>query len=388
MKRVCVVVLTRANYARVKCLLRAIQQRDDLELQLVVGGSALLYRFGRVVDVITGDGFSPHATVYSVLDGDTPTTMAKSTGLLVIELATVFQHLRPDVVLTVADHYATMATAITATYVNIPLAHTQGGEVTGSIDESVRHAITKLAQLHFPCTTRARDWVIRMGEDPSAVHLVGCPSLDALRELDTSLDPAFAERLGGTGADVDLHKDYVVVLQHPVTTEYGEGLRQIEETLAAVHSLGMPAVWLWPNVEAGADDISKGLRQFRERHPSAPIRFVRNLPVEDYVRLIYNSRCLVGNSSSGIREAGFLGVPSVNIGTRQQNRERSLDVLDVPHDRDAIRTAILSQHVHGRYERSCLYGDGMASPRIAEILATRTMPLQKSLCYAGGPRGD
>lgn len=381
MRRVCVVVLTRANYARVKCLLRAIRERNDLELQLVVGGSALLYRYGRVVDVMRNDGFKPDATVYSVLDGDTPTTMAKSTGLLVIELATVFQHLRPDIVLTVADHYATMATALTATYVNIPLAHTQGGEVTGSIDESVRHAITKLAQVHFPSTARARDWVLRMGEDPGAVHLVGCPSLDVLAELDLTLPPDFAAQLGGTGAPIDLDEPYVVVLQHPVTTEYGQGVEQVRETLAAVHQLGIPAVWLWPNVEAGGDDVSKGLREFRERCPKAPIRFVRNLPVEDYIRLIWNSRCLVGNSSSGIREAAFLGLPSVNIGTRQQNRERAANVLDAGHDREEIRRAMEQQMLHGPYSRSCLYGDGQASARIAQVLAKQELALQKVLSY-------
>jgi UDP-hydrolysing UDP-N-acetyl-D-glucosamine 2-epimerase len=387
-RRVCIVVLTRANYARVKCLLRAVRDHSDLELQLVVGGSALLYRYGRVFDVIARDGFTADATVYCVLDGDTPTTMAKSTGLLVIELATVFEHLQPDIVLTVADHYATMATAIAATYMNIPLAHTQGGEVTGSIDESVRHAVTKLAHLHFPSTARAREWILYLGESPDSVHLVGCPSLDLLTELDPTLPPDVWEAFGGTGPHIDLTSAYIVVLQHPVTTEYGQGLPQIQETLGAVHQLGIPAVWLWPNVDAGADDVSKGLRQFRERAPSAAIRFVRNLPVEDYLRLIWNCQCLVGNSSSGIREAGFLGLPSVNIGTRQQNRERAANVVDVCHEGGQIAQAITQQVTHGAYEPSCLYGDGRSSPRIAHVLATQDLVLQKVLNYVNGIRGD
>lgn len=387
-RRVCVVVLTRANYARVKCLLRAIQDHPDLELALVVGGSAMLYRYGRVLDVITRDGLEPVATVYSVLEGGTPGTMAKSTGLLVIELATVFQHIRPTIVVTIADHFDTMATAIAATYMNLPLAHLQGGEVTGSIDESVRHAVTKLAQLHFPSTSRAYAWILRMGEDPRAVHHVGCPSLDLVRELNVVLPNDFAERIGGTGEPVDLTKPYVVVVQHPVTTEYGQGFFQIEETLAAVREVGTPAVWLWPNVDAGTDDLSKGLRIFRERSPNVPVRFVRNLPIEDYIRLIANCQCLVGNSSSGIREASYLGLPSVNIGTRQQNRERADNVVDAPHHRQAIADAIVHQSAHGRYQPSCLYGDGRASPRIADVLATQDLGLQKVLNYVNATRWD
>lgn len=381
-KKVCVVVLTRANYARIKCTLRAIREHPRLRLQLVVGGAAVLYRYGRVIDILERDGFTPEAKVYSILDGETPTTMAKSTGLLVSELATVFEHLAPDVVLTIADHFDTMATSIAATYMNIPLAHTQGGEVSGSIDESVRHAITKLAQIHFPSTERARQWIIEMGEDPEMVFLTGCPSMDAIAEVDYSDIGHLTKHFGGTGARVDFGQPYVVVLQHPVTTEYGQGLEQVRETLAAVHGLGLQAVWLWPNVDAGSDDISKGLRMFRESTPGSRIHFVRNMPIEDYARLIYHSRCLIGNSSSGIREAAFLGVPAVNIGTRQQNRERGPNVLDAGYDRREIAQAIERQVMRGRYERDHLYGDGRASQRIADILATVEPPVQKVLTYA------
>ncbi len=380
-KRVCVVVLTRANYARIGSTLRAIRDHPELHLQLVIGGAAMLYKFGRVVDVAARDGFVPDATVYSVIDGDTPSTMAKSTGLLIIELATIFGHLKPDLVLTVADNFATMATAVAATYMNIPLAHTQGGEVTGSIDESVRHAITKLAHVHFPATARALDWIVAMGEDWRQVHLVGCPSLDLAASLERALPWDFWETIGGTGPRMHFDAPYLVVAQHPVTTEYGAGFDQIQQTLSAVHALAVPAVWVWPNVDAGSDDVSKGLRMFRERHRSAPIHFVRNLPVDDFLRLVWNSACLVGNSSVGIREASFLGVPAVNIGTRQQNRERAQNVVDVDHDGTAIRGAVARQLAHGPFERSYLYGDGQASERIARILATSECTIQKTLSY-------
>ena len=177
-RKVCVVVNSRGNYARIKSVMKSIRTHSGLELQLIVGASALLHRFGSVVNVLREDGFEPDSLVHSIVEGETPTTMAKSTGLGIVELATHFENLKPDIVLTVADRFETIATAIAASYMNIPVAHTQGGEVSGSIDESVRHAVTKLSHIHFPATKRARDFLCRMGELPEAVHLTGCPSLD------------------------------------------------------------------------------------------------------------------------------------------------------------------------------------------------------------------
>lgn len=381
MKKVCIIVASRANYGRIKSVLRAVQDHPELELQLIVGASAMLYRFGQVVDVIESDGFEVAAKIYSIVEGENPTTMAKSLGLGIIELATQFENLRPDVVLTVADRFETMATAAAASYMNIAVAHTQGGEITGSIDESVRHAITKLSHLHFTSTAAARDLVIRMGEDPDRVFNTGCPSIDVVANIDLEMPDDFLERYGGVGHPLNLSRPYLVVLQHPVTTEYGSGLQQVNETLEAVKNTGMQTVWLWPNVDAGSDDISKGLRMFRERHRDLPIHFFRNFSVEDYARLIYNCACLVGNSSSGIRESAYLGVPSVNIGTRQQRRERGPNVVDVGYDSRAILGAIEQQMAQGRFESDHLYGDGRSGERIADLLATQDAPIQKVLGY-------
>jgi len=380
-KKVCIIVASRANYGRIKSVLRAVQDHPELELQLIVGASAMLYRFGQVVDVIESDGFEVAAKIYSIVEGENPTTMAKSLGLGIIELATQFENLRPDVVLTVADRFETMATAAAASYMNIAVAHTQGGEITGSIDESVRHAITKLSHLHFTSTAAARDLVIRMGEDPDRVFNTGCPSIDVVANIDLEMPDDFLERYGGVGHPLNLSRPYLVVLQHPVTTEYGSGLQQVNETLEAVKNTGMQTVWLWPNVDAGSDDISKGLRMFRERHRDLPIHFFRNFSVEDYARLIYNCACLVGNSSSGIRESAYLGVPSVNIGTRQQRRERGPNVVDVGYDSRAILGAIEQQMAQGRFESDHLYGDGRSGERIADLLATQDAPIQKVLGY-------
>ena len=385
-RKVCVVVNSRGNYARIKSVMKSIRTHSGLELQLIVGASALLHRFGSVVNVLREDGFEPDSLVHSIVEGETPTTMAKSTGLGIVELATHFENLKPDIVLTVADRFETIATAIAASYMNIPVAHTQGGEVSGSIDESVRHAVTKLSHIHFPATKRARDFLCRMGELPEAVHLTGCPSLDLLVDTDLSLPDNLFERYRGVGVAVDLARPYIVVLQHPVTTEYGDGLAQVGETLTAIDRVGrrgMQVFWLWPNVDAGSDDISKGLRVFRERHNPGYIHFFLNCGAEDYARLINNAACLVGNSSSGIREGAFLGIPCVNIGSRQRARERGPNVTDAPHAAGDIEAAIERQVVHGRYEPSSIYGDGHAAERITTVLAETSLSVHKTLSYVG-----
>ena len=383
-RKVCVVINSRANYGRIKSFLRAARNHAALQLQLIIGASALLYRFGSAIDVMKRDGFEPDAVVHSIVEGETPVTMAKSVGLGTIELATHFQSLKPDLVLTVADRFETIATAVAASYMNIPVAHTQGGEVTGSIDENVRHAITKLSHVHFPATERARDFLIRMGEEPETVHLTGCPSIDVLADIDLSLPQDIFQRYRGVGARLDPTKPYIVVLQHPVTTEYGDGLEQINQTIEAVDRVGrrgMQAVWLWPNADAGSDDVAKGLRLYRETYNPDYLVLIRNFGVEDYARLINNAACLVGNSSSGLREGAFLGTPCVNIGSRQRHRERAQNVIDAPHEADAIEAAMMSQIAHGRYPRSHIFGDGRAGGRIAEILATCPLTLDKTLNY-------
>jgi UDP-hydrolysing UDP-N-acetyl-D-glucosamine 2-epimerase len=387
-RKICIVVNSRANYGRIKSVCHAVQDRPDLELQLVLGASALLHRFGDAAKLIREDGFEPVATVHSIVEGETPTTMAKSTGLGILELATLFENIQPDIVLTVADRFETIATAIAASYMNIPVAHTQGGEVTGSIDESVRHAVTKLSHLHFPATELAARNIIRMGEDPARVFMTGCPAFDVLADMDLSLAPGLFQRYGGVGTELDPTQPYLVVLQHPVTTEFGRGFDQIRETLKAVEALEMQTVWLWPNVDAGSDDIAKGLRLHREGNPQSRIHFFRHFAVEDYARLMNNAQCLIGNSSSSLREGSFLGVPAVNIGSRQQGRERAENVVDVGYDSTAIEAAARAQMEHGRYPRSELFGDGKAGARVADVLATAEVTVQKMLTYAHETAGE
>lgn len=384
MRKICIAIHSRANYGRIKTVMRAISNHPSLQLQLIVGSSALLTRFGSAIDTIRSDGFKEQAIVSSIIEGESPTTMAKSTGLAIIELATHFENLKPDIVLTVADRFETLATAVASSYMNIPLAHTQGGEVTGSIDESVRHAITKLAHIHFPATKRAKEFILKLGEDPKSVFLTGCPAIDLVAESNLILDKNMFNSYGGVGDEINPDKDYIVVLQHPITTEYGEGFSQINKTLNAVYKHaqeGMQVIWLWPNVDAGSDDVSKGIRSFREKNDTKNMRFYKNFKPEDYICLLANSKCIIGNSSSGLREGAFLGTPCVNIGSRQAGRERSENVIDVIHDSLKIYEAISKQIKHGKYCKSNLVGEGNSGKKIADILSSFRPCVQKKISY-------
>jgi UDP-hydrolysing UDP-N-acetyl-D-glucosamine 2-epimerase len=383
MRKVCVVITARPSYSRIKTALEAIRARDDLELQLVVAASALLDRYGDAVRCIEEDGFAIAARVYMVVEGATLASMAKTTGLGMMELASVFDSLKPDLVVTIADRYETLATAVAASYMNLPVGHVQGGEVTGSIDEKVRHAVTKLSNLHFVATDRAARRVIAMGEDPSCVFRTGCPSIDLA--ADVAVDPTLTfdpfQKYGGVGGAPDIADGYVVVMQHPVTTECDLARTHILETLYAVREVGLPALVFWPNVDAGSDGTSNGIRTFRETYSPDDVHFFKNMRPTDFLRLLCNCRCLVGNSSVGVREGSYLGVPVVNVGSRQDGRERGRNVLDVGYDRDEIATAMRRQVGVARFERDTTYGDGRAGERIAEIAATAPLKVEKWLQY-------
>ncbi len=382
-RRVAVVVGSRANYSSIKSVMRAVQRHPKLELQLVAGASALLDRYGAVVELMRKDGFQESARVFMLVEGETPATMAKSTGLGLLELPTVFDQLKPDIVLTVGDRFETMATTLAATYMNIPLAHTMGGEVSGNIDESIRHAVTKFAHIHFPACEDARERIIRLGEDPARVHNVGCPRIDLIAEILRADDGEAGKEIfrEGVGHDFDLEGPFLLVSQHPVTSDYGHGEEHINETLEALVDLALPAIVLWPNADAGAEDVARGIRKFRERHGELPIHYFKNLPIETYVSLMNRTACLIGNSSSGIRDGAFIGTPAVNVGNRQARRQRGSNVVDAHYKRSAIAAAVRERMSRGRFAREPIYGDGHAGERIAEILATVDLGIEKTITY-------
>ena len=384
MRKVCIVITARPSYSRIKSVLKAIREESRLELQLVVAASALLERYGSAIDYIRADGFEPDEVVYMILEGGNLVTAAKSTGLGIVELSTAFDNLKPDVVVSVADRYETIATAIAASYNNIPLAHVLGGEVTGSIDEKVRHAVTKLSDLHFVSNEDAAQRIIRMGEDPATVFVTGCPSIDlaadVLKNKKEGFNP-FNSIQKGVGTPFDIKNDYIVVMQHPVTTEYEDSLIQIEQTLKAINQLKIPTFWFWPNVDAGSDKISKGIRFFREKNHVPFIYFFKNLSPEEFIQLLMGSKCMVGNSSAGIRECSYLGIPVVNIGDRQKGRKRGINATDVDYDYNEIISAIKQQTSNAKYPSENIYGNGFAGKKIAEILSEVTLSIKKQISY-------
>ncbi|MCH3881943.1 UDP-N-acetylglucosamine 2-epimerase [Tenacibaculum aquimarinum] len=382
-KKICVVITARPSYSRIKSALTAIKNHPKLELQLVIAGSALLGRYGNAVEYIEKDGFTVSEKVFMVLEGENPTSMAKTTGLGVMELANVFYKLEPDAVVTIADRFETIATSIAASYQNIPLVHIQGGEVTGNIDEKVRHANTKLADLHLVASEEAKERVIKMGENPAMVFNTGCPSIDLADEVlnNPKLNFNPIEKYGGVGENIDFKNGYLVVMQHPVTTEYDSARKDVETTLKAIYELDIPTFWFWPNVDAGSDGTSGGIRSFRERMKPKNIHFFKNMEPQDFLSLLVNSKCLIGNSSVGIRECSYLGVPTVNIGTRQNRRQRGTNVVDVSYDKQEIKEAVLARISSVDIIKQNIYGTGNSGEKIAETLANTNLSFHKTIVY-------
>lgn len=382
-RKICIVITARPSYSRVKTVLTAINNHEDLELQLVVAGSALSKRYGNAVQVIEDDGFKIDAKVYNVLEVENETAMAKTTSIAILELSNVFYNLKPDAVLTIADRYETLGTSIAASYQNIPLIHLQGGEVTGNIDEKVRHANTKLADIHFVSSQPSLERVIQMGENPKFVFNTGCPSLDLAVEIleNPSLNFDPIKKYGGVGSNLDISNGYFIVMQHPETNEYKNARKHIVETLEVVRELKIPTLWFWPNVDAGSDGTSSGIRYFRENYDLKHVHFFKNMIPNDFLRLLYNSKALIGNSSAGIRECAFLGVNAVNIGKRQQGRDRGQNVIDADYDRDMIREAVIKFIKSEKPKRDLLYGKGDSGVKIANILSEIELPYSKILHY-------
>ena len=384
-RKICVVINNRANYARIKYFLKEAKKLKSLDVNIILGASANLSKYGNLEQTINKDGFRISNKISTIVEGENLISMAKSTALSIIELTSIFERIKPHIVLTVADRFETLATAIASSYMNIFLAHTQGGEVSGSIDENERHSITKLAHIHFPSTKRSKKFLINLGEHKKNIFLTGCPSIDILKNEKLILDNKLVKEINKlkTNGNIDFKKDYIILMQHPVTTEYNQARKQIDETIKAVKILSkkIQVLWLWPNVDAGSDIFSKQIRIFRERNPNIKnLLFYKNFTPEQYATILKNCSCIVGNSSSGIRESAFLGIPTVNIGTRQNLRETSKNVLHVNYSAKEIISAVMLQK-NKKFKKDILYGDGTAGKQIAKILSKCNLDIKKTLNY-------
>lgn len=366
-RRIAYVTGTRADYGLFLEALKRIREHPGLELGLVVTSMHLEPEFGLTVQNIEADGMPVVARVSNLLRGDTGGDQARSVGNAVLGLTGALEEFRPDVVIVLGDRGEMLAGAIAAVHLNIPIAHVHGGEVSGTVDDLVRHAISKLSHVHFPATEDAAERLRRMGERPDHVHVVGAPGLDYLNRFEPIPD---AEMEGALG--LDLKRPFVIFTQHPVTTEMAQAGRQMELSLQALQDAGVQVLATYPNSDAGGRAMIDVLERWRDR---LWLHVLPNLGQRRFATVLKKAAAIVGNSSSGIIEAPFFGLPVVNIGSRQAGRLRAENVLDADHDREAIRAAIgcaLGDEAFKARARACHnpYGDGHAGERIVEVLAS------------------
>jgi len=360
----------RSQYARVQQLLKRLSDDEDFHLDIILSGGSLTHDYGDLRKTLPEDGLTIRQELHTLVEGDEPVTQAKTTGISLVEFASTIWNLDPDAVLTTGDRYETLATTIATSYLNLPIIHLEGGEVTGSIDDRVRHATTKMADYHFVSTERSKEIVCEMGEPEDRVFRTGCPSIDICQSIlkngRENYDPQ--EEYTGVGPRIDVSGEYLVVQYHPTPTEYESMYDRTWELIEAVDRVDVPTFWFWPNPDSGTGQVSQAMRQYHNQYEPDNAYFYINLQPYDFLTLVSNGACVVGNSSVGIRECSFFGTPVVNVGNRQVYREKAAHVRDVAPDEDEINSAIQQQLKDGQYPKSCLYGDGTASEQIATLL--------------------
>lgn len=377
-RKICFPITSRAYYGRSQMLIRKLHSHPDIDLKLMLGGSILLDKYSKhVADDIAAGGFEIEASLFNVIEGGNHVAMAKTACLTALEFTNSLYTTEPDVVVICGDRFEQLAIAMAAAYLNITIAHIEGGDVTGSIDESVRHAITKLAHLHFVTNQDAHRRVLAMGEDPRYVFDTGSLDVELAAHVSTTITNEQVNALG-VGHDVDIEQPFLMVVQHPVTTDT-DNRAHLETTFRVVSSFELPTIWFWPNPDAGTGEMADSLRHMRERHPELTqhMRFITNVPANDFIGLLAHAACLVGNSSAGIKECSYLGTPVVNIGDRQHGRLSGEHVAHVSYDAAEIAAAIAAQLAHGRYQPSAIYHRENASDTIVELLATTPLYTQK-----------
>ncbi len=367
MRRVGVVTVARSDYGIYRPVLRALERRGDVEVELFVGGMHLLERFGSTVSEIERDGYAIAERVDFLGDGDSPADVATAIGRGVVAFAQAFDRSRPDILIVLGDRYEMFAAGVAALPLALPLAHIHGGESTeGLIDEAIRHSLTKISHLHFAATEAYAQRIVQLGEEPWRVHVSGAPALDMLADF----EPLSSADLAAHG--IRLRGPTLLVTYHPVTLAHERTSDEFGALLDAVAGSGFDAVFTFPNADTNHGAILSRL----ESLPETDGRFtvVRNLGTEAYFTLMSRAAAMVGNSSSGIIEAASFGLPVVDVGIRQRGRTRARNVISADGSADSIRSAI-TRAVDPKFRRAIAglanpYGDGHASERIAEIVAT------------------
>lgn len=379
-RKICIPISTRGNYGKLKSTLRSIERNRNLEYQLIIAGGLVLSRYGNFREIIIEDGFNIDGELPFLLDGDSTENISISAGLAQMQFSRILERLNPDIVFITADRFEALSFAQTALCMNKTIAHLEGGEVSGSIDERIRHAITKLSHIHFVSNKESAERVRLMGEDTKNIIVSGNPSIDLVNKIDVNNTSKLKKFLKELNINFNILNPYLVISQHPVVTEINESFNQVKNTFDALDSFNMPIFWILPNIDAGNSSAHNFLKK-NIKNSKYPVFLINSMPLELYATLISNSKCLIGNSSSGIRESSYLGVPSVNIGNRQFGRLRGPNTIDCNHSVKSIRGAIQTQINHGKYDSSNIYGDGNSGEVISNHLAKCELFIDKTITY-------
>ena len=360
-RKITITTGTRAEYGILRPILKEITKRKKLQLILIVTGTHLSKRHGMTINEIKKDKFKIYQTFKFLPNNDTGFSVAKSLGDGVVQFAKIFKKVKPDINLILGDRDEMLASAIAAYHMNIPNAHIHGGDVSGNIDEYTRHAITKISNIHFPATEKSKRRIIKMGENPKFVFLTGSPSIDELRNNKITGEKQFESKYG-----FKLTKKLIVLVQHPVTTQITDTKKHIQNTLKAIEYFDYRTIIIAPNSDAGSNTIFQNIKHFAKNHNF--VRIFSSLPRSDFLCLIKNCGVLVGNSSSGLIEASYFGTPVVNIGVRQQGREKGKNIFDAKSESVISIKRTISHALQKNISPSYLYGIGNTSQKIVRHL--------------------
>ena len=367
--KILTLVERRADYSRMRPILKELCKDPFFDVYLIVTGVCLLDTHGKDINYIKEDGFKINAEVpmFEENEKNTNTSMVRALAKVLDGITTEIEKFQPDLVLTGFDIGANFATTIAAAHMNIPVAHIQGGEVTGSIDESIRHAMSKFSHIHFPATEDSRDRLIRLGENPSHIFNVGCPSIDTIVQT-----PLIDKRILELKFKLNFSKPIILLIQHSVTSESLQSQKQILNTIAVIKELGIQALVALPNNDAGSSEIIDEIK-------NSGLSWYPSLSTDEFVNVYRHIWAIVGNSSSGIHESSTFEIPAVNIGTRQNGREKAKNVIDVSYEKSDIKSGIKKALFDEDFRRGIKgmknpYGEGNSSEKIIKIL--KSIPIE------------
>ena len=370
-KKICAVITARTSYTKMKLILTELKNYKNISLKIICAASAVSENYGNLEYQIKKDKLKVNFKINSLLDDKSLNSSTKSVALAIIEFSDIFKQLKPDLVLVMADRYEIISPVISASYQNIPVAHIQGGEISGNIDEKVRHAVTKFSDYHFPATRNAYKNLIKMGENKKNIFLSGCPSIDIAKKIKNKklFNFDIYKKYKGVGDKFKIiSKKYLIVMYHPDTNHISHIEKQAITLILLIKYLKMNIYWFWPNADAGSNIISKIIRKNREIKNISKVHFFKNMEPEDFLILLNNSIGIIGNSSTGIRESSYFGIPSINIGNRQNGRERHNNVLDIDN-LNKNKFKLINNHLNKKFNSSNLYGSGQSGKIISKAIS-------------------